>query len=110
MPLLERHGIEADLRAPQGEVADAVVRAAADLELDMLVLGAHGYGSLNTALGSTAAAIAAKSDLPLLIIREPLKTRAGRPNGRPALFHESQTLRKELTQPNTESEGCALKL
>ena len=55
--------------APQGEVADAVVRAAADLELDMLVLGAHGYGSLNTALGSAAAAIAAKSDLPLLIIR-----------------------------------------
>ena len=31
-PLLECHGIEADLMAPQGEVADAVVRAAVDLE------------------------------------------------------------------------------
>lgn len=69
-PLFERVGVPFETALPAGEPAEAVAAAVETLELDMLVLGAHGYGSIDDkALGTTAAKVAALTDLPLLVIR-----------------------------------------
>ena len=46
--------------------------------LDMLVLGSRGQNTLmTTVLGSTASRTASQADVPLLVIRKPLKKEVG---------------------------------
>lgn len=84
---LLRHNAHADLERlaaglPHGTVErivvelatpwDGVLRAARDLDVDLVVIGAHGYGVLDRMLGTTAAKIANHAERNVLVVRTPL--------------------------------------
>jgi nucleotide-binding universal stress UspA family protein len=67
--LLHKAGAEATEVRLQGMPGDAIA-AHAKKNLDVLLVGSHGYGGLKAAvLGSVATRIAARCDTPLLIVR-----------------------------------------
>lgn len=67
--LLDKAKVKADEVRLAGLAGDQIA-AYAKKNLDVLVLGSHGYGSFKAAvLGSVATRIAAKCDTPLLIVR-----------------------------------------
>jgi nucleotide-binding universal stress UspA family protein len=51
---------------------DGIVRAAKAHDVDLIVLGAHGYGTLDRMLGTTAAKVSNHADRNVLIVRTPL--------------------------------------
>lgn len=62
-------GIEVETVLLRGEPSEAISEYAKD-NLDLIVMGSHGYGNFKSAvMGSTAMHIAASCTLPLLIIR-----------------------------------------
>jgi len=56
------------------EVADpwrALCEAAVEDDVDLIVIGAHGYGPLDRLLGTTAARVVDHADRSVLVVREP---------------------------------------
>ena len=69
IPLLEKAKANADEVRLSGMPGDEIA-AYAKKNLDVLLVGSHGYGRFKTAvLGSVATRIAARCDTPLLIVR-----------------------------------------
>jgi nucleotide-binding universal stress UspA family protein len=52
-----------------GEAASAICHAANAYDADLVVIGAHRYGILARALGTTAARVVDRSDRPVLVVR-----------------------------------------
>lgn len=68
---LKKAGITARARYVVGSPGAAVGEAAAGADIDLVVMGSHGYGALKSAvLGSVATRVAARCSTPLLLIRE----------------------------------------
>lgn len=54
----------------KGGVGDAICTYAAEGNVDMLVIGSHGYGNFRAAfMGSTAMRITAGCEVPLLVLK-----------------------------------------
>lgn len=70
--LLRRAQVQAiEVRLVGNNAADEIVAHAKKAKLDLLVMGSHGHGALeSTAMGSVATRVAAQCRLPLLFIRE----------------------------------------
>jgi nucleotide-binding universal stress UspA family protein len=70
--LLERAGVTAtEVRLSGNDPGDQIAVYAAKNKLDLIALGSHGQGALESAvLGSVATRIAAKCQVPLLFVRE----------------------------------------
>ena len=69
-PMLDKEGIVYSVAHVQGNPGDAIAKYAREHKLDLIVMGSHGYNSIDAVLlGSVAMRIAAISKEPLLIIR-----------------------------------------
>ena len=69
---LARAGVEAGSEASRGDPAQAIVRAARRLDVDMVVMGTHGRaGTVAFWEGSVAARVVSRTRVPLLLV--PLK-------------------------------------
>lgn len=69
-PLFEKAGIVANAVQLVGKPGQAIAQYAKNAQLDMLVLGSHGYGRFMSAvMGSTAMRIASMAEIPLLVVR-----------------------------------------
>lgn len=66
-------GLAADtverLRTEIGEPWKAICGAAKDENVDLIVIGAHGYGTLERLLGTTAARVVDHADRSVLVVR-----------------------------------------
>jgi nucleotide-binding universal stress UspA family protein/hemerythrin-like domain-containing protein len=65
VPAELRDGVAVDL----GGAADAICRAAKAYDADIVVIGAHRYGVMRRALGTTAAKVVNRIDRPVLVVR-----------------------------------------
>jgi nucleotide-binding universal stress UspA family protein len=62
-------GVEATRHVSHGPVADRIVEAATELEVDLLVVGSTGMGALRGALvGSVSHALVGRSPVPLMVV------------------------------------------
>jgi universal stress protein F len=52
---------------------DGICRAAKEHDADLVVIGAHGYGTLDRLLGTTAAKVVNNIDRSVMVVREPAK-------------------------------------
>jgi nucleotide-binding universal stress UspA family protein len=68
LPPSVRGGIRAELGGAWGAICDAA--RAEDVEL--IVIGSHGYGGLDRLLGTTAAKVVNHADRSVLVVRGPL--------------------------------------
>jgi nucleotide-binding universal stress UspA family protein len=50
---------------------DGICRAAKEHEADLVVIGAHGYGTLDRLLGTTASKVVNHIDRSVMVVREP---------------------------------------
>ena len=65
---LESLDVAADFLRRRGKVANAVLKAARELETDMLLMGGYGHGAaLNLVLGSAIVDVLERSELPVLV-------------------------------------------
>jgi universal stress protein F len=48
---------------------DGICRTARDLDIDLIVIGSHGYGGLDRVLGTTAAKVVNHADRNVLVVR-----------------------------------------
>jgi len=64
------------LNAHVGVAWDAICSAAKEHDVDMIVIGSHGYGILDRLLGTTAAKVVNHADRSVLVVRskEPVST------------------------------------
>jgi nucleotide-binding universal stress UspA family protein len=51
---------------------DGICRTARELDVDLIVIGSHGYGGLDHVLGTTAAKVVNHADRNVLVVRTPL--------------------------------------
>jgi nucleotide-binding universal stress UspA family protein len=58
--------------AELGTAWDAIVREARRAEVDLIVIGSHGFGGLDRLLGTTAARVVNHADRNVLVVRTPL--------------------------------------
>ncbi len=64
------------VRVEVGEPWRAICQAAEDEDVDLIVIGAHGYGTLDRLLGTTAARVVDHAGRSVLVVREPPATAA----------------------------------
>lgn len=60
--------------AQVGVAWDAICAAAREHDVDLVVIGAHGYGLLDRLLGTTAAKVVDHADRSVLVVRAPERT------------------------------------
>ena len=65
-------GLVESIEIRVGVAWDAIVRAARELNADLIALGSHGYGGLDRLLGTTAAKVVNHADQNVLIVRNAL--------------------------------------
>ncbi len=58
-----------------------IERAAADLDVDLIVIGSHGYGAIERVLGTTAAKVVNHADRSVLVVRAAERLVVGRAEG-----------------------------
>jgi len=69
-------GVVAELQLEPGTPASAVPRYAEATDADLILVGAHGKGFLQRSmLGSTASRLLRKSQCPVLVVKEPCRSR-----------------------------------
>jgi nucleotide-binding universal stress UspA family protein len=51
---------------------DGICRTARELDVDLIVIGSHGYGGFDRVLGTTAAKVVNHADRNVLVVRTPL--------------------------------------
>ena len=61
-----------EIRVTLGVPWQAVCSAARDENVDLVVIGSHGYSGIDHLLGTTAARIVDHADRPVLVVRPPL--------------------------------------
>lgn len=59
-----------------GSPWNAICRAAVEDDVDMIVLGSHGYDTVDRILGTTAAKVVNHADRSVLVVREPARVAA----------------------------------
>jgi universal stress protein A len=57
-----------------GQAADVVVDLAAELGVELVIIGAHGYGTLERLLGTTASKIVHRAPCAVLVVRSSAQT------------------------------------
>lgn len=63
-------GVDATGHVSHGPVADCIVQAATELDVDLLIVGSRGMGAVHGALvGSVSHALVSRSPAPLMIVR-----------------------------------------
>jgi nucleotide-binding universal stress UspA family protein len=63
-----KHGVESQLR--RGEIVEEILRAADELDCDLIIIGSHGRGALFRMLvGSVAEALLRRSVRPVLLVK-----------------------------------------
>jgi nucleotide-binding universal stress UspA family protein len=69
-------GVPADriekVEAVLGTAWDAICTTARETSADLIVIGSHGYGTLDRVLGTTAAKVVNHADRNVLVVRTPL--------------------------------------
>jgi nucleotide-binding universal stress UspA family protein len=66
---LREAGVEATALLIKGPIVDTVLKEAARLEADLLIVGSHGFGALYDLLvGSSSRGILKKSKIPVLVV------------------------------------------
>jgi len=73
--LRERHTLEVIVATPW----QALCMSAQAHEVDMIVIGSHGYGGIDRILGTTAARVVNHAACSVFVVREPKAARAGHP-------------------------------
>ena len=67
---LEEEGVETILEILQGPPADAILRVAATRDVDLIVMGARGLGSLGSLLlGSVSQKVMSHAKCPVMVVR-----------------------------------------
>jgi len=67
---LENQGIRSHVRFGAGRPAEAILKAASELRVDLLILGARGHGFLDRIfLGSVSSAVIDRANFPVLVMR-----------------------------------------
>ena len=62
-------GIEATALLVHGKTVEAILKEAADLDVDLIVVGSHGHGAMYQLLvGSISEAVLQRSSIPVLVI------------------------------------------
>jgi nucleotide-binding universal stress UspA family protein len=51
---------------------DGICRVARELDVDLIVIGSHGYGGIDRVLGTTASRVVNHADRNVLVVRTPL--------------------------------------
>lgn len=78
---LEQQWIPAELRAGTrvelGTPWEGIDRLAKDEDVDLIVVGSHGYGGLDRLLGTTAAKVVNHADRSVLVVRDEGRLDAG---------------------------------
>ncbi len=62
-------GLEVEGRVEHGQAWRAIVRVAAEVGADLIVIGAHGYGAVARLLGTTAARVVEHADRSVFVVR-----------------------------------------
>jgi nucleotide-binding universal stress UspA family protein len=79
----EQRGVRATTKLLAGDTVDEIVACADNLDVDLIVIGSRGHGTLTSALlGSVSRGVVSESKRPVLIIRglEPAQPEASRPS------------------------------
>jgi nucleotide-binding universal stress UspA family protein len=63
----------AGCRVDVGNPWPSIERAAADADVDMIIVGSHGYHGLDRVLGTTAAKVVNHADRSVLVVRDPAR-------------------------------------
>jgi nucleotide-binding universal stress UspA family protein len=77
----EQRGVRATAKLLVGDAVDEIVACADNLDVDLIVIGSRGHGTLTSALlGSVSRGVVSESKRPVLIIRglEPAQSEASR--------------------------------
>lgn len=61
----------ASMRAEAGPPHEVIESVARSENVDLVVIGAHGYGTLERFLGTTASKVVNRADRPVLVVRDP---------------------------------------
>jgi universal stress protein F len=61
----------AGMRVTVGNPWPSIERAAADEDVDLIIVGSHGYHALDRVLGTTAAKVVNHADRSVLVVRDP---------------------------------------
>jgi nucleotide-binding universal stress UspA family protein len=64
-------GLVAHVLVRIGAPASAIVESAREHDVDLIVLGCHGYDAIDRVLGTTAAKVVNHADRSVLVVREP---------------------------------------
>lgn len=64
------------MRAEPGPAPKIIEDVARSEDADLVVIGAHGYGTLERFLGTTAAKVVNQADRPVLVVRDPKRISA----------------------------------
>ena len=60
-----------DIAIEMGHAVKKILEYAAQGSYDLIVVGSHGHGTLDTMMGDTARRIVRRSDIPVLVVRLP---------------------------------------
>ena len=66
---LEMAGVEATAKVVEGQAARGILDTAADLDVDVIVVGSHGLGFFEGLLGSTGTKVTRMAKIPVLLLR-----------------------------------------
>lgn len=64
-------GLVIGTRVLLGTPWSAIEQAAKEADVDLIVIGAHGYGTLDRLIGTTASKVVNHADRPVLVVRSP---------------------------------------
>lgn len=67
--------VKGDVRIVFGSTWRAIVGTAQDLDVDLIVIGSHGYDAFDRVLGTTAARVVNHADRAVLVVRAPERLR-----------------------------------
>lgn len=64
-------GLVQAVRVEQGRAWEVICRVAGEENVDLVVIGAHGYGAVERFLGTVASKVVNHADRPVLVVRHP---------------------------------------
>ena len=75
--IAREHGIEPETEVLDGDAADAIIRVAATVDADVIVVGSRGLGPLASAfLGSVSRSVMTRAHRPVLVAKAPERVEA----------------------------------
>lgn len=64
-------GLVETVRVEQGRAWEVIDRVAREEDVDLVVIGAHGYGAMERFLGTVASKVVNHADRPVFVVRHP---------------------------------------